>query len=98
MHNQPGGLFLTFGAHLQKSFDFRSCRHKWLGCRSHYFVYTHYYKFAVQINNGLYKQLIMNKAFKLSSHLLIWTVFYLVMLALVDSILETVGMGNFLNM
>jgi two-component system, LytTR family, sensor kinase len=40
----------------------------------------------------------MNRAFKLSAHLLIWTVFYLVMLALVDSILETVGMGNFLNM
>jgi sensor histidine kinase YesM len=40
----------------------------------------------------------MNKAFRLSAHLLIWTVFYLVMLALVDSILETVGMGNFLNM
>jgi len=40
----------------------------------------------------------MTKTLKLSFHLLIWTIFYLVMLAIVDSLLETVGMGNFLNM
>jgi two-component system, LytTR family, sensor kinase len=42
--------------------------------------------------------MMMTKLFKLFSHLLIWTVFYLVMLAIVDSLLETVGMGDILNM
>jgi two-component system LytT family sensor kinase len=40
----------------------------------------------------------MTKTLKLSFHLLIWTIFYLVMLTLVDSLLDTVGMGNLLNM
>lgn len=40
----------------------------------------------------------MTKTLRLSFHLLIWTIFYLVMLTLVDSLLETVGMGNLLNM
>ena len=40
----------------------------------------------------------MTKSLNLSFHLLIWTIFYLVMLTLVDSLLETVGMGNLLNM
>ncbi|HTE25793.1 sensor histidine kinase [Flavitalea sp.] len=40
----------------------------------------------------------MTKSLKLSFHLLIWTIFYLVMLTVVDSLLEIVGMGNLLNM
>jgi sensor histidine kinase YesM len=40
----------------------------------------------------------MNRPIKLSWHLLIWTVFYILMLTIADSLLETVGMGNFLNM
>ncbi|RYG30746.1 MAG: hypothetical protein EOO01_36310, partial [Chitinophagaceae bacterium] len=40
----------------------------------------------------------MTRSLRLSFHLLIWTIFYLVMLAIVDSLLEIVGMGNLLNM
>jgi two-component system, LytTR family, sensor kinase len=43
------------------------------------------------------KETFMNRFFKLSAHLVIWAVFYLVFLSVVDSFLETAGMGNFLN-